>query len=394
MTSEQRKVQEKRDDVPLGEGKRVAKSAGEKEGLGTAGEEGAVEGIEGEKGYERYEGKEDRKLDLEEYEQDQLERTVKQAEDSARVLVGIATDVRELGLHQKRGHWETNEAREEVAEIKQRLRERGVDPGDNLTYNAEKHKISIEDTDENVLKEKRKRTKKNAVKNMKALPDRPQEEVVVDDDPNLVDILLDHPSHADRKIAELKGQEQVFEYLHEEELEEFEKGEGRVPEKKLRKDESDLTKRTKRGPAITTNEFGAEQLRVLYEKKAEDESEDELPFNDPMDQLQYFPIYPGKVKKWITYLRQPKGRFDEEGFWENDPELHYEEQEKRQEFRAKGRQLPVDEQVGKSLPPDLVGMKLMSTGIETLVGCDKSYYQIGSYCYPFTFHRGSGFFSI
>lgn len=83
-----------------------------------------------------------------------------------------------------------------------------------------------------------------------------------------------------------------------------------------------------------------------------------------MKQLKFFQYYPSRVQQWVSYARMPKGHYNREGFWRNDPYLMETELTKRKELLELGRKRQMSKAVVEEreqmirdnpLPPDLVG---------------------------------------
>lgn len=88
------------------------------------------------------------------------------------------------------------------------------------------------------------------------------------------------------------------------------------------------------------------------------------PAKDMMKELKYFQYYPSRIQKWVSYARMPKGRYDENGYWEKDRHLMAIEAEKRDSLIDLGRRMQnqksaVEERErfiqDNPLPQDLVG---------------------------------------
>jgi stalled ribosome alternative rescue factor ArfA len=212
--------------------------------------------------------------------------------------------------YQKKGMWDDNKARELVdkalSDKREELQKRGkgdFDTPESAIARNQKYKLgdvtlSIEHTDDATIRRHKEHVTEVAAKSQELI-DRKEKEIVADEDPELIDALLDHPSRIDKIVAAKEGQE-ILEFDSQEELEEFEANKGKPSDEKMTKSRAQIIENTKRGPAITKNEHGAENISLLYDEAPPQDRAIPL-FNDPLKRLKYLPIYPGKVRKWVTY---------------------------------------------------------------------------------------------
>jgi small subunit ribosomal protein S15 len=85
---------------------------------------------------------------------------------------------------------------------------------------------------------------------------------------------------------------------------------------------------------------------------------------DMMDELEYFQYYPSRIQKWVSYARMPKGFYNDDGYWQNDPVAMKAENYKRNELKDLNREKQMKKEVleererkikDNPLPVDLVG---------------------------------------
>lgn len=213
--------------------------------------------------------------------------------------------------YQKKGMWDDTKAREVVdkalSEKRDELRTRkgrgDFDTPESAVARNQKYKLgdvtlSIEHVEEATLRRHNENLTEVASKSQELL-ERKEEEIVADEDPELIDALLDRPSHVDKAIAAKKGEE-ILDFDSEEELAEFEANKGKPSDQKTTKSRAQIIENRKRGPAITKNEDGADNITLLYDEEPPSERA-VIKFNDPLRKLKYLPIYPPKVRRWVTY---------------------------------------------------------------------------------------------
>ena len=258
-------------------------------------------------------------------EEEMEEEEVFVSRDDARLNTSITeAELKEertlVQKYQRRGMWDNVKAREMVdkalTDKRDQLRSRGradLDTPESATARNQKYKLgdvtlSIEHVDDATLRRHKEQMHETAAKSQE-LNERKEEEVVADEDPEVIDALLDRPSRIDKRIAEMKGQE-ILDFDSQEELAEFEANKGKPSDKLMTRSRAQITEDSKRGPAITKNEHGADNISLLYDEEPPGDRAIAR-FNDPLKRLKFFPIYPEKIRKWVTYPHACRRECDE-----------------------------------------------------------------------------------
>lgn len=362
---------------------------------------------------EKLGAKEEVKLEEEEEDEDLLESAVeedgeiviqrvsrisKQLQD--RVL-GQALEKEKKALVkkvQRRGKWDDNEARAAVDQVnlstidnqsvtvdgkKLRTARNNIDIASlrNQKYQVGDQQLSIEDTDEASLKKGKEKEIQEALADHK-LKTRKEEVIVADNDPELISVLLDRPSQVQKVLSKAKGEE-LFEFPDLSVLAEAEEAKGKPKEPASTKREvlSEVRVRDNtRGPKIRKNKAGEDELSLVYDDKPP-ASRFTLHFKDPIRKLRYFPIYPSKIKTWVHYMKDCKGRYNKWGYWKNDPLMQEDEDLLRDAIKAKAREkgdsglsAMVDRRKKQVLPLDLEGHYRFGVQPDELIGIHPKVY--------------------